>query len=90
MESFGERKRRMQKDLNNVTNELNEVSDSVGDRDPDTQRVLQLAVSELTEESIDERLANSANHFELGRPLYAIISEGVVERALQRLATRVS
>ncbi|MCZ6711178.1 MAG: hypothetical protein O7B25_12525, partial [Gammaproteobacteria bacterium] len=90
MESFGERKRRMQKDLNNVTNELNEVSDSVGDRDPDTQRVLQLAVKELTEESIDERLANSANHFELGRPLYATISEGVVERALQRLATRVS
>ena len=89
MEAFGERKRRMQKDLDSITHELNEVGDSVGDRDPDTQRVLQLAVSELRDENIDERLANAAIAFELGRPLYATVSEGVVERALQRLAGRV-
>jgi len=89
MESFGERKRRMQEDLDNVTNELDEVSDSVGDRDPDTQRVLQRAVAELNEEFIDDRLAASAIAFEMGRPLYAINNEDVVKNALQRLASRI-
>ncbi len=89
MEAYGERKRRMQEDLDNVTRNLRAVGDTLGARDPDTQRVLQRAVDELAEERINELLAASAEAFEMGRPLFAIGSEAAVERALQRLAGRV-
>ena len=89
MESYAVRKRRMQQDLDDITRDLDEVGDALAGRDPDTRRVLQRALIELSEQRVDERLAASADAFEYGRPLFAIGNEATVERALQRLGDRV-
>ncbi|MCZ6888471.1 MAG: hypothetical protein O7H39_08245, partial [Gammaproteobacteria bacterium] len=90
MEPFAARKRRMRDDLHKVIRDISEVGDKAGERDPDTRRVLWRAVDELSEEQIDERLAASADAFEMGRPLFAIGDEAIVENALRRLGSRVS
>ena len=87
MEPYGERKRRMQQDLNEITREIGEVGEAISD--PETSRVLEQAVGELAQERLDERLAASADAFEFGRPLYAIGNEAAVERALERLSDRL-
>ncbi len=89
MESYAVRKRRMQQDLDDVTREIDAVGDALAGRDPDIRRVLQRALTELSEQRVAERLAATADAFEYGRPLFAIGNEATVERALQRLGDRV-
>jgi hypothetical protein len=89
MEPYVERKERMQEDLSNIAMELSEIGDAVGESDPDTQNILQAAVDELAAEQIDERLTASADAFAMGRPLFAIRDEAVVEGTLERLADSV-
>ena len=89
MESYAERKRRMQQDLIDVTRDIDAVGDALAGRDPDTRRVLQRALNELSEQRVAERLAATADAFEYGRPLFAIGNEATVERALQRLGDRL-
>lgn len=89
MESYAVRKRRMQQDLDDVTREITAVGDALAGREPATQRVLQRALTELSEQRVAERLAATADAFEYGRPLFAIGNEATVERALQRLGDRV-
>ena len=87
MAPYAERKRRMQGDVANLTRDLAEAGEASGD--PETRRVLEQALGELSEERVDERLAAVADAFELGRPLFARTHEETVERALERLAERV-
>ncbi len=87
MAPYAERKRRMQADLNNLSRELDDLSDVI--EDDDTVAVLADASRELADERLDERLAASADAFEFGRPLYAIGNEAVVEQALERLGRRL-
>jgi hypothetical protein len=89
MEPFVDRKRRMQEDLADVTQDINTVSDALADRDPRAQKMLTRAVQELQEENIDERLGASADAFAIGRPLFAMDNETTVERALERLGRRI-
>ncbi len=89
MESYAGRKRRMQQDLIDVTRDIDAVGDALAGRDPDTRRVLQRALNELSEQRVAERLAATADAFEYGRPLFAIGNEATVERALQRLGDRL-
>jgi hypothetical protein len=56
MESFVERKQRMREDLAEVTQDINAVADALSDRDPRAQKMLERAVQDLQEESVDERL----------------------------------
>ena len=87
MEGYADRKRRMRDDLASVVRNLDEVGEALGD--DAALRVLRTATDDLAKERIDERMSASADAFELGRPLFAIGNEGIVERALQRLASRV-
>ena len=89
MEPYVERKQRMQEDLNDISQELSAIGDTVAESDPDTERILQRAVDELTTERIDEHLTAAADAFAMGRPLYAIRNEAIVEGALERLADSV-
>ncbi|MDA1073936.1 MAG: hypothetical protein O3A63_04130 [Proteobacteria bacterium] len=89
MAPFADRKRRMQSDLNDVRGDLADIGEAIGERDPDAQKVIERALDDLSKQRIDERLAASADAFEMGRPLFAIGNEDTVARALERLADRL-
>jgi hypothetical protein len=91
MQTFADVKRRMQEALAGLRGELTDLSDAVGQgqRDADAARVLDRALRELDETRVDERLAASAEAFEMGQPLYVIGSETLVQQALQRLGQRI-
>jgi hypothetical protein len=89
MQTFGMVKRRMQADLAELRGELTDLTDAVDERDAQGAGMLDRALRELDEARLDERLAASAEAFEMGQPLYVIGSETLVEQALERLAQRV-
>jgi hypothetical protein len=89
MQTFAEVKQRMQQDLAGLRAELTALGRSLTGPDPAAARILERAVGELDDVRIDERLAASAEAFEMGQPLYVIGSEGVVQQGLQRLQRRV-
>lgn len=89
MQTFGAVKRRMQDDLADLRGEMADVSEALAQRDAEGARMLDRAVRELDEARVDERLAASAEAFEMGQPLYVIGSETLVEDALQRLGRRI-
>jgi hypothetical protein len=75
MAPFAQRKRRMQSDLNEVRGDLAELGDAIGTRNPDVQQIIERALDDLSRARVDERLAASADAFEMGRPLFALGNE---------------
>jgi hypothetical protein len=84
MEADAGTKRRMREDLQSLRQDLTEaVAALTGE--PDTAQLLQQALTDLDAARVDERLANSADAFEYGRPLFTLGHEETVHSALVRL-----
>ena len=77
-------KAQMREDLQRLRQQLADTVSAIGE-DTSAAEVLRSAQAELDEDRIDERLAASADAFEMGRPLYALGHEEIVSRSLARL-----
>lgn len=65
---------------------------AIGEADDDEtlKEALIGAQDALDDQRIDERLAATADAFEMGRPLYALAHEEIVQRGLQNLSDRLN
>jgi hypothetical protein len=89
MQTFADTKLRMQDDLARLRGDLTGLGAALDEMNPESARAIDQALDELDEVRLDERLAASAQAFEMGQPLYVIGSESLVERALGRLGSRL-
>jgi hypothetical protein len=79
----------MQRDIEQLRRELTDIADALADDSPEAGRAIEAALTELDDSRVGERLAASAEAFDLGQPLYVIGSEQIVESALERLGRRL-
>jgi hypothetical protein len=77
-------KAQMREDLQVLRKQLADAVNALGE-DQSAAELLRAAQAELDEDRVDERLAASADAFEMGRPLYALGHEEIVTRSLARL-----
>lgn len=89
LQTFADTKLRMQDDVARLRGDLTGLGAALDDTSPESARAIDQALDELDEVRLDERLAASAQAFEMGQPLYVIGSESLVEQALARLGRRL-
>ena len=82
-------KRRMQRDLQQLTSDLDEARVQLGNTNPELARQLERALNRMDDERVSERIAASANAFESGSPLFVISQENRVAGALEQFSDRL-
>ena len=82
-------KRRMQRDLAEITRDLADAQQGLAQADPGMERLLERALDDLMDNRISERMTVAADAFESGRPLFMVGHEGLVEDALARFRSRI-
>lgn len=82
---LAEQKRRMQRDLEDLRNQLNETAERFAEQTPRTTERLQEALDTLEEQKISELLGISGDMIEEGRAPQAALREQQITDALTRL-----
>jgi len=82
-------KRQMREELKDLQRNLTDTIARL-ERDATAGRILQRALVDLDEARVDERLANSADAFEFGRPLFTLGHEEIVRDSLEQLTEQLA
>ena len=83
-------KRRMNRALTGLDADLADAKTQLEARAPDAARQIDLAMRELADARVRERLAVAAEYFAAGRPLYLVPQEAGVTDALASFAERLA